>query len=227
MVDKKSKVVMLPTEDKTSILKHNGGNVLYYYKDTVLATDGYTNQHLYSTTDEEIREGDWYIDDTNAIRQSITSDREYWSKRLDYKKIVATTDRSLKSKGKETGFDIGDDGEEVNYFETKYLPGIPQAFIEKYCQVGGIDEVLIEYEDFYDEDKAINLEPSNYTSDEYHRLTLSTKIKVDSNNVITIHSSKPKVYTASDVQRIVALYDMETGVNLPDREFKNWIKENL
>jgi hypothetical protein len=39
--------------------------------------------------------GEWYIDDADAIRQSVTDNTEYWLKREGYKKIVATTDPSL------------------------------------------------------------------------------------------------------------------------------------
>lgn len=33
--------------------------------------------------------GDWYLDDTDAIRQTVTEDEEYWKARPDYKKIIA------------------------------------------------------------------------------------------------------------------------------------------
>lgn len=47
--------------------------------------------HYIIVDDSEIREGDWYIDDTKSIRQSITSDQSYWSKRKEYKKITHST----------------------------------------------------------------------------------------------------------------------------------------
>jgi hypothetical protein len=47
--------------------------------------------HFVVVDDSEIREGDWYIDDTKSIRQSITSDQSYWSKRKEYKKITNST----------------------------------------------------------------------------------------------------------------------------------------
>lgn len=40
-------------------------------------------------TDEEIITGDLYIDDTNAIRNSITSDPIFWAERKSYKKIIS------------------------------------------------------------------------------------------------------------------------------------------
>jgi hypothetical protein len=56
-------------------------------------------KHIYITNDEEIKEGDWYIDDGNQIRKSITSDKQYWSVRKDYKKIILTTDQDLIKDG--------------------------------------------------------------------------------------------------------------------------------
>lgn len=49
------------------------------------------HDHYIIVDDSEIREGDWYIDDTKSIRQSITSDQSYWSKRKEYKKITHST----------------------------------------------------------------------------------------------------------------------------------------
>jgi hypothetical protein len=50
---------------------------------------------LYITSDEPIVESDWYIDDANTVRQAVTSDSDYWERRPEYKKIIATTDTSL------------------------------------------------------------------------------------------------------------------------------------
>lgn len=48
----------------------------------------YTENYALIVDDSEIKEGDWYIDDTNIIRVAITSDSEYWNKRKNYKKII-------------------------------------------------------------------------------------------------------------------------------------------
>lgn len=58
------------------------------------------NRHIYITSsDEEIKEGDWYIDDSNMVRKSIISDKEYWSTRQDYKKVILTTNDLLIKDG--------------------------------------------------------------------------------------------------------------------------------
>src|SRR5690606_23945131 len=53
-------------------------------------------QHLYILSYEDIQVGDFYIDDCNLIRQAITSDKDYWASRPDYKKIIATTNEELR-----------------------------------------------------------------------------------------------------------------------------------
>lgn len=146
----RAKVIMLPTENKQdNIPLHLGvdGKLRCNYSNRYANVLVEKAQHLYFTTDEEIKEGDWYIDDCNLIRQAVTSDKDYWDRRPTYKKIVTSTDKSLG------------------------LPQPSQAFIQKYCELGGIDEVDIEL-------KSSDLD--YFFGD----------LKVDSHNTITIHSVK-------------------------------------
>jgi len=48
------------------------------------------NKSLLVDENTNIRDGDWYLDDTNSVRKSITSDKDYWLQRPDYSKIIAT-----------------------------------------------------------------------------------------------------------------------------------------
>jgi hypothetical protein len=48
-----------------------------------------TPDYILGVSDEEIKEGDLYLDDIHTIRKSITSVKEYWEARKDYKKIIA------------------------------------------------------------------------------------------------------------------------------------------
>lgn len=50
-----------------------------------------TNDHYVIVDDSEIKEGDWYIDDTNRIRQAVMGDGLYWAVRNGYKKITHST----------------------------------------------------------------------------------------------------------------------------------------
>lgn len=126
----KCKVVMLPINEKANLksdLAINENNLLFQpskLEGTWFFLNKY--QHLYILSDEEIKEGDW----------TIAGDDEIWkAKRGDileeeiHGKIIATTDKSLVTKG------------ECNCFATTYegcseclnlLPQIPQSFIEHY-----------------------------------------------------------------------------------------------
>ena len=69
---KEAKVHMLPTEDKTAIrynssLKIISKDISDYGVDN---NDYISCQHLYVTTDEEIKEGDWFLDtETNEVKR--------------------------------------------------------------------------------------------------------------------------------------------------------------
>ena len=42
---------------------------------------------------EEIEVGDKYLDDCELIREAFTNDKDYWSKRPEYQKIITTQDQ--------------------------------------------------------------------------------------------------------------------------------------
>ena len=138
----KAKVIMLPTKNKSLLHTHSelstgceGMGSFQTLKLTDSKTkfedpdwDGNIPQHLYFTTDGEIKEGDWVvcldeIDSTVqnwSVSQAIFKYNNGGNCNSDMK-IVATTDTSLG------------------------LPHPPQAFIQKYCELGGIGEVDLEY----------------------------------------------------------------------------------
>lgn len=133
-IKEKCEVVILPTKDKKSRLiysdaYHGTRNILVYLDKKSCRNDRKHHLrkrfHLYVLSNEKIKKGDYYIDDINEVRKSITSDKEYWESRPNYKKIIATTDKSLN------------------------LYQIPENFIRhyinKYNQGNIITEVLVEY----------------------------------------------------------------------------------
>lgn len=96
------------------------GKLSMWEKGTPLPSGFNVVQHLYFTSDE-IKEGDWYIDDASQVRKSITSNKDWWLSRTSYKKIIACTDPSLK------------------------LPLIPQSFLREYVKHNGdIESVELE-----------------------------------------------------------------------------------
>ncbi len=186
---KRAKVIMLPTEEKTDIIYNNSLDLLihksnkHFYNHAVDTSKYMSYQHLYFTTDEEIKEGDWFIylnkiyqATSNTNRNSVWSNFKDFNSIVQYKcrKIIATTDKSLKIEKIAT----------ATYKAMFYKDSLPQpsqAFIEKYCKEGGIDKVMVEY-------KPVN---KDYNNPFNNPLKLHDyKLKIDSHNTITIHPIK-------------------------------------
>lgn len=144
---KRAQVIMLPTENKTYIgkfLENEPYLALYsWYLKSLNIKEQRQGQHLYIISDDEIKEGDWCLNENNNIFQYIgglllPTD----------KKIIATTDTSLKyfidSKGNKSEHELTKNG----YIE--FLPQPSQQFIEKYIESYNkgniITDVLVEYE---------------------------------------------------------------------------------
>jgi hypothetical protein len=94
---KKCKLVMLPTEDKTQIFTSKRDNVLHYHFKGHTPNNVKSYQHLYITSDDEIKEGDWRMitDKSSSLygqfeqKKSNIPENEQWSK------IIATTHNYL------------------------------------------------------------------------------------------------------------------------------------
>ena len=156
-------------------------------------------EEIYITTDEEVKEGDWFLfyrDKWHIMNELPNGNfrKEAYGKTVC--KIIATTDTKLN------------------------LPQPAQAFIEKYCEAGGIDEVLVEYKEKYIEP------PSSIHS---NRGYFITQPKVNSNNEITISSIKDN-WTRGEVTELLSSMSSYTHVHnrvVVGKELNNWIKENL
>ena len=221
---KKCQVIMLPTEDKHALLHDDtsfgtGLGLGSAYSNTV------TSQHLYIISDDKIEEGDWFIGEENqlvhASREiyedvfSIIKDANYSNIWRSKGKIIATTDKSLKVK----------DFPELDNSATRSLPQPSQAFIEKYCKLGGIDEVDIEYEYV-----KIALGGTD--------LTMQWQLKVNCHNEIDIYSIKDS-WSREEVEKLCrnAMFTGELLGKSPEKQTPlgkgfdeisdNWVKENL
>ena len=178
MEKRKSKVILLPSDNITNIGKPV--NELEYDKQ---GFDPHIVQtfEMYITTDDEIKEGDYFVEMTTNGYKVFKYRNNGHIFLASSKKIIATTDKSLILY------------DESKYIKSspyvKYLPQPSQAFIEKYCKVGGIDEVLVEYvynQDVLDEyNKEID-----YNGNSFINLEDGVELKVDSHNTITIHPIK-------------------------------------
>src|ERR1700741_604799 len=136
-----AKVVMLATKEKSSLYLSNFGSKLE------LILSPYQNyntpQHLYITSNEEIKEGDWYLNGNYKYQ----ADRHYQKANND-KKIIATTDKSLQKHFKELSEYNGQ--YTSNSFPEPSKEFI-QAFIENYNNGKVIEDVLVEIQLHCDE----------------------------------------------------------------------------
>ena len=203
---KRTKVVMLPTEEdeqlRYSIYKHSeNGRIEMGFLNSRSTKD--VPQHLYFTTDEEIKEGDWMMNlngDTIYQHFGNGGDFEQWNK------IIATTDPELE------------------------LPQPSQAFIKAYCEQGGIDEVDVEYVEMITCKLCNKSEEEcsdNFTCE--GNMIGEDILKVDPiHNTITTRRIVEKMYSREEVLDLINIHTFEfDGKNRTTRELDNWTKKNL
>ena len=103
---KKCQVLLLPTNEKAKMWLNKFSNQLHI--DTVEKEnhENAINQHLYILSDEEIKEGDWYmychfgewiISNSRETLKNETNTLENLNKDDYFKKIIATTDFELRT----------------------------------------------------------------------------------------------------------------------------------
>ena len=151
-----------------------------------------------------------------------------------YREVLATTDKSLIIYN------------ESDYIKSspyvKYLPQPSQAFIEKYCKKGGIDEVSVEYggntvefQNFcsdlgFSYDSAFgwyeNANPGHRPNTSTLEEKFNNKLKVDSHNTITIHPIKDN-WNRKETKELMWLTWKASNIIFEDEialkeEFESW-----
>ena len=160
---KKAKIVILPTNEAKGdfskeriypcLLKHSWmfdkeekGKLIFANSNIRTPTQ---LQNLYFLSDEEIKEGDWFI--SNKEIHQYRGDIIPEILKSGYRKIIATTDTSLKIDN--PNYDIG----RLAYIN---LPQPSQQFIQKYIEEYNrgniITDVLVEYELVSNEEYFLN-----------------------------------------------------------------------
>lgn len=192
-------VVMLPTNNKANAIWWSGHKL--YFKSPEDPSRGELN-HLYITSSEESKEGDWFIADNQYLikcngqtSKSFINGNFYRSK---CKKIIATTDRSLIW-SKET---------EALPSLPNQFPQIPESFIKKFIESNGsITEVLV---DFVDIGSIIN----DGFGGVKHISDIQPKLREDN----TIIISPSKTYTYEDLVKVFN-YAQEQTEDFCDKSF--------
>jgi hypothetical protein len=213
----KAKVHRLPTENETSIVlfPHHDINQLQCYKTKGIADKG-VGQHLYFTTDEEIK-GDWYLDIENKRVYQCEFSKEKTSINRDFncfRKIIATTDPELYTEI--------DNGFEKSTKRVKtHLPQPTQAFIKAYCKQGGIDEVDVEY---------VTQEVRVLKGGTDLCMETETKLKLDPiHNTIIIHPVETD-FKLNRNKLLKLVHDVGGALTKEDStgfDLDKWIEENL
>ena len=179
--------------------------------------------HLYITSDDEIKVGDWYLIEFNGLKiTQCTSEEELISldKRTDCKKIIATTDTSLKdicfmcNGMKEYLKNICSecDGEGVLQNLPQPSESFTRAYIESYNNGNVIENVLVE----------VNIDLINEFSSGDTPTIFDIKIK--DNNII-IKKVKDS-WNREEVIELIKKYESDM-YSVTSKEQSKWIEENL
>lgn len=186
----------------------------------------YLNNFIYILSNDEIKEGDWYINTfatCDVIPQTHSNIKQLLNHKKDYrfkecKKIIATTDTSLKyyidGKGNKLPYELTKSG----YIE--FLPQPSQQFIEKYIESYNkgdiITNVLVEYENKFDGKEYVD-DQDAYGYDKFKQV-----LKVNpKDNTITIKKLKDS-WNRKEVINLLDLILFEKDLN-----FDKWIEKNL
>lgn len=246
---KRAKVVILSTKQKSNFPffldkseTRNGGRLFLNegINKNKWNWDVIEQKHLYITSDEEIKEGDWCID---SITKTPFQVKSIERNRLVYpegsKKIITTTDKSLKleidgSRGNllpDVSFDIE-------------LPQPSQSFIKKYVKEYNegniINDVLVEYEYQYHSSKEFYGKNASWVSCDKKQYNLIKEtiptcpvretLKVNSkDNTITIKKVKDS-WNRKEVIELIRDFEEQAahaGANSAYLGTEQWIEKNL
>lgn len=231
---KQCKVVMLPTKkairNGIAELPLSGRRLVFLNKEVIFNnaisdTKRFKPQHLYILSDEEIKEGDWvfnkeYFENKQmmVVYKAVKIDEinHHLNKEIWYK-IIASTDPELITSTKSNYIQFNTKVEETTI---QSLPRPSNAFIKKYCHLGGINDIVVEYETIV----------TNPDEPKFFAL-YNEQIKVAPDNTITIKQipqswNKQEVETLLDKLINEEFIDFKDGVNGWDL-FEEWKRKNL
>ena len=230
---KRTQVIILPTQNKTYIGKHLENEVylsLYtWYLKTLNIPNERQGQHLYIITDDEIKEGDWFIYNETLLqckevkllgKSVLIITNSYNGYNVDNcRKIIATTDSSLNAYRRE------DDS-------LTYIPQPSQQFIEKYIESYNkgevITDVLVEYINVIPQSNG--LRSNGIIMDEIGLTDDANILDVPKlnykDNTITVKKLKDS-WNREEVVELLKLFENDIKKSINSDDFNNWIKENL
>lgn len=214
---KRTKVVMLPTNEKASLLLGTSTEGQLVKSNGSISNSAHLkNQHLYFLSDDEIKEGDWYINSGELARWSGTpiimkcnsfkESVDYSRFKNSYKKIIATTDKTLTwIKHDDTvPYPKG-----TQYFLPQPSETFLQKFIYAYNNGDPITEVMVEYK---------HLQSTTGLNEAWLKVN-------SSDNTITIRKMKDS-WTREEVVSLCR-EAVSYNFNIQGSLFEKWIEENI
>jgi len=256
---KRAKVVMLSTNEKANgiividCFRTIKPNMFIIDKNNYKHED-YKAQHLYIISDDEIKEGDWvysksrysvgkveeiqiakkYKNDHSMLYCEINNE-EIWSKLVDCKKIIATTDSSLKIKVVDKNTCKPIDSNIMHKYKNIHLPQPSQQFVEKYIEEYNkgniITEVMVEYINIMPQSNGLRTDGKIIDEIALNPIlnTLCIPIINPKDNTITIKKLKA-FWSREEVSQL--LHNIVEKGNISSQHYlptqvNKWIEENL
>jgi len=221
---KPAEVVMVTTnvaDNALLLLNLRGSKHLEYFNNkyftqAYLKNSNLSSQHLYITSDEEIKDGDNILI-IKSHKDLLKNDIIKYNSSIqsidinNCKKIIATTDKSLIYKDKDDEI-LGRC--QLPQPSTQFI----KAYIEAYNNGKPITKVMVEYNEFLE----MNDPTGKYTTYE---------LKRDKDNTITIKSIKDS-WSREEVINLLHLFgvninDIEKQTVCPVNYIDEWIEQNL
>lgn len=215
-------VVMLPTEDRTNILKETYAKTLKYSKYTKGHADTTVNQHLYITISQDvepIKDGDWFYSSFNDHQPKIQKRSGKWKQCFNQRKIIATTDPKLTEYCK----GVHRIGEGCNLNKSCNYPNcrpalLQQSFLKEFVKnPNGKWEV--EYEQM-----------GAWINEGQYFKYVSIRPKLNKDDTVNITSVEKKMYDIKKIKSAFCAGRKLTEDNWEKEDvidWNNWIEQNL
>lgn len=198
---KTHKVVMLPTEKASNIIFEDDDVKRLHIAPKERQHEKWNYQHLYIISEDEIKEGDWYLVGT-FISQCGKENLSHI--KTGFNKIVATTDKYLGVKSFEG-----------TIYSGKIFPQLTESFIQAYIKAYNEGKPITEVDLEIEDRQAI---VGGTDSD----------IKTRPDNTVIIHQSK--LYTRDEVEGLLVTAHtdfMIAALNNKPFKIRDWTKDNL
>lgn len=222
---KRAKVIILPTNNTSSLWSHKGRN-LYYNQNNPNDIDDEIRYNIYIISDDKIKDGDWFMMNTKEIGRCDNnvielSEKFLRNNNVNCKKIITTTDISLSPQAW-----IGS----IGYLA---LPQPSQQFITKYIKEYNkgniIEDILVEYE------RGVDQYNVNWKTETESHYNTTFRLKVNpKDNTINIQLSKDSWNREEVIELLNQTYNLGYYSNKSEiqnldemLELENWIEENL